>query len=209
MNRIKETRIRLNMGQKEIAIALGVAQPTVSAWESGRKDPTVENLSALAELFDVSTDFLLGRTNDPRDYEDGDLIASISPHLLEAHGGNVKKALAAQIEIEAEAHENSSYMQTYSFRIRDLRQERGLSERELAEKAEIHESRLAGIENGAYKISLEELERVCRALRVSLAEMGADTQSIQKLAGHTDYGFTANQYTHPEVETLRKAINKM
>jgi len=42
-----------------------------------------------------------------------------------------------------------------------------------------------------------------------LAEMGADTQSIQKLAGHTDYGFTANQYTHPEVETLRKAINKM
>lgn len=42
-----------------------------------------------------------------------------------------------------------------------------------------------------------------------LAEMGADTQSIQKLAGHTDYGFTANQYTHPEVETLRTAINKM
>lgn len=66
MNRIKEARVRLNMGQKEIAIALGVAQPTVSAWESGRKAPTVENLSALAELFNVSTDFLLGRTNDPR-----------------------------------------------------------------------------------------------------------------------------------------------
>ena len=42
-----------------------------------------------------------------------------------------------------------------------------------------------------------------------LAEMGADTQSIQKLAGHADYGFTANEYTHPEVEALRKAINMM
>lgn len=42
-----------------------------------------------------------------------------------------------------------------------------------------------------------------------LAEAGADTLSIQKLAGHSDYGFTANTYTHPEVEQLKTAINKM
>ena len=42
-----------------------------------------------------------------------------------------------------------------------------------------------------------------------LADAGADTISIQKLAGHTDYAFTANKYTHPEIETLRKAINKI
>ena len=42
-----------------------------------------------------------------------------------------------------------------------------------------------------------------------LAEAGADTLSIQKLAGHSDYGFTANEYTHPEIEMLKKAINKI
>lgn len=42
-----------------------------------------------------------------------------------------------------------------------------------------------------------------------LAEKGADTLSIQKLAGHADYGFTANEYTHPEVDKLRKAIAKI
>lgn len=42
-----------------------------------------------------------------------------------------------------------------------------------------------------------------------LAEAGADTVSIQKLAGHTDYAFTANEYTHPEIEKLRKAISQI
>ena len=42
-----------------------------------------------------------------------------------------------------------------------------------------------------------------------LAEAGADTLAIQRLAGHADYGFTANEYTHPEIETLRKAINQI
>ena len=42
-----------------------------------------------------------------------------------------------------------------------------------------------------------------------LAEKGADTLAIQKLAGHADYGFTANEYTHPEVGKLVEAINKI
>lgn len=42
-----------------------------------------------------------------------------------------------------------------------------------------------------------------------LAERGADTLSIQRLAGHTDYAFTANEYSHPEIEALRKEISKL
>lgn len=42
-----------------------------------------------------------------------------------------------------------------------------------------------------------------------LAERGADTLSIQRLAGHTDYAFTANEYSHPEVEALRQEISKL
>ena len=42
-----------------------------------------------------------------------------------------------------------------------------------------------------------------------LAEAGADTLAIKNLAGHSDYGFTANTYTHPEIDSLRSAINKL
>ena len=40
MNNIKKARIDKHISQKEIAINLGVSQPTVSDWESGKKTPT-------------------------------------------------------------------------------------------------------------------------------------------------------------------------
>ena len=42
-----------------------------------------------------------------------------------------------------------------------------------------------------------------------LAERGADTLSIQRLAGHTDDAFTANEYSHPEIEALRREIGRL
>jgi integrase len=41
-----------------------------------------------------------------------------------------------------------------------------------------------------------------------LSDAGVKTVDIQKLAGHADHGFTANTYTHPEIEVLRTAVNK-
>ena len=41
------------------------------------------------------------------------------------------------------------------------------------------------------------------------AEAGVDPLYIQKLIGHADYAFTANEYTHPELEALRQAIDKI
>lgn len=42
-----------------------------------------------------------------------------------------------------------------------------------------------------------------------LAANGVDTVHIQKLIGHTDYALTANIYTHPEVDELKKAIGRL
>ena len=39
---------------------LGVSQPTLSAWEGERKNPSVESLIQMSELYGVSVDFLLG-----------------------------------------------------------------------------------------------------------------------------------------------------
>jgi transcriptional regulator with XRE-family HTH domain len=40
---------------------LGVKPPSVSDWESGKTNPSMENLKLLAELYGVTTDYLLGR----------------------------------------------------------------------------------------------------------------------------------------------------
>ena len=51
-----------NLKTVEAAELLGVSQPTLSAWETGRKSPSVDSLEKMADLYGVTTDFLLGRT---------------------------------------------------------------------------------------------------------------------------------------------------
>ena len=51
-----------NIKAVEAAELLGVSQPTLSAWETGRKSPSVDSLEKMADLYGVTTDFLLGRT---------------------------------------------------------------------------------------------------------------------------------------------------
>ncbi len=64
-NNILEARKASQKSQKEVAITLNVSAPTVSDWEREKKYPTAENLKQLADLFSVSTDYLLRRTNIP------------------------------------------------------------------------------------------------------------------------------------------------
>ncbi len=63
--KFKEARKINKLTAVEAANHLGVSQAALSAWESGRKSPTVENLIAMADLYGVTTDFLLGRSNEP------------------------------------------------------------------------------------------------------------------------------------------------
>lgn len=61
-NLIKKFRKRAGYSQKEVAEALHVTQGAVSSWEAGRWEPDQTNLSALADLFGVTVDMLIGRT---------------------------------------------------------------------------------------------------------------------------------------------------
>ena len=61
MNIVKELRKRKGIQQKELALEIGVKQPTVSEWESGKKDPSGERLKRLAEYFGVDELVVLGR----------------------------------------------------------------------------------------------------------------------------------------------------
>lgn len=59
--RLRELRARAGLTQDQVAKRLECHESAVSRWESGSRFPTGEDLIALASLFSVSTDFLLGR----------------------------------------------------------------------------------------------------------------------------------------------------
>lgn len=63
-NRIKESRNSLDLSQEELAQKLNVSKQTISNWENGNRIPDAQTLILLADIFDVSTDYLLGRTDD-------------------------------------------------------------------------------------------------------------------------------------------------
>lgn len=60
MNVIKELMLRKNVQQKELAIAIGVSQPTISDWVRGAKKPAGDNITKLASFFQVSEDVIKG-----------------------------------------------------------------------------------------------------------------------------------------------------
>lgn len=64
MNRVKELRELRGISQKELALELHVAQPTVSDWENQKKMPRGKNLLQLAEYFDVDSAYILGYSGD-------------------------------------------------------------------------------------------------------------------------------------------------
>ena len=63
MIRIKELRNERELSQKDLALYFHVAQSTVSSWEKGVRDPDTDTVASLAAFFDVSTDYLLGKTD--------------------------------------------------------------------------------------------------------------------------------------------------
>lgn len=65
--RFKDARKMNNLKLTVAAQMLGVSQPTLSSWEAGRKSPTLENLEKMAELYGVTTDYLLGRGGEQKD----------------------------------------------------------------------------------------------------------------------------------------------
>ena len=62
--RLKELREREKYSQAEIAKELGVPRYSISNWEQGRAEPDIEMLKRIADFFEVSMDYLSGRTDD-------------------------------------------------------------------------------------------------------------------------------------------------
>lgn len=64
--RIKDLRNQKGKTQKEIADALGLKQPHYYRYEKGVLDVPTEMLIQLSQIYDVSTDYILGLTDNPK-----------------------------------------------------------------------------------------------------------------------------------------------
>lgn len=64
MQRLRELRHNLNKKQKEIAQELNLSVQVYCNYENGLREPSFDTLTKLADYFDVSVDYLLGRTEN-------------------------------------------------------------------------------------------------------------------------------------------------
>lgn len=63
--RLTELKSSKNFLQKQIAEGAGVPLRTYQRYENGEREPSASIIISLADFFNVSTDYLLGRTNNP------------------------------------------------------------------------------------------------------------------------------------------------
>lgn len=98
---IKEIRARKGLTQAEVASALGVSSVVYSRYETGSRQPSIDTLIQMADIFGVTVDYLLGRQHIEdstlSEYELRLLIAARNAderarqdalHMLLAHAGD-------------------------------------------------------------------------------------------------------------------------
>lgn len=67
----KNARLIKHLKVSDVMKLLGVSQPTLSAWEGERKSPSIDKLELMADVYETSTDYLLGRTETTTPLQDG------------------------------------------------------------------------------------------------------------------------------------------
>ena len=64
--RLKEIRTKSGISQLKLAMDLNMNQNTISRYENGERQAGYDELIALADYFDISIDYLLERTDNPK-----------------------------------------------------------------------------------------------------------------------------------------------
>lgn len=64
LERLSDLRKKRKWSLQDTADQLGIAKSTYAGYESGYREPSLQSLSKIADLFDTSVDYILGRTED-------------------------------------------------------------------------------------------------------------------------------------------------
>ncbi len=78
-DRLRELRLSKKLSQTEFGNRFNVIKQTVSSWETGNSRPDIILASEMADFFEVTTDYLLGRTDDPK----GHKATTVAAHRID------------------------------------------------------------------------------------------------------------------------------
>lgn len=142
--KIKQLREELGITQSELGQKLGVVKQTISSWENNVSNPNNEAIALMANIFNVSTDYLLGNTNN----------SSLNNHLAESNSGcffffdeMLKNVFMARFKKALDA--------------------RSISLEQFSKLSKINSEKCVDYFNGKYEPSLEDLITISQALNVS------------------------------------------
>lgn len=66
--RLIELRKKRKLSQQELSKRIGIARSTLAGYENNSREPDIDTLQKIADFFDVTLDYLTGRTDDPTGY---------------------------------------------------------------------------------------------------------------------------------------------
>ena len=106
--RLKKLRKQAHLTQVDIAEKLGISQPAYASWERGIKKPTQENLVKIAQILNVSLDYLVGNSDNRKDELDNIelLFRMNSKGLTDEEKEVFKKELIAFMEERKKVFKN-------------------------------------------------------------------------------------------------------
>lgn len=111
-SRLKALRKESGMSQGEVCKKIGAKQGAYSTWELGKNEPPLETFIQLANLFNVSTDWLLGRSDERSlgvsiQAGDGSAVAAQSPgaNVAATAGGSLEAVLRLVEKFDAQQKE--------------------------------------------------------------------------------------------------------
>ena len=119
MNRIRELRKKNNLTQKALGELMGYSESTCSLYECGKRQPDTKTLVFLANHFNVSVDYILGRTDES-----------------EVPAG------------EADREQKGGILSCFSIRLAQERKKLGYTQKELSKKSGVSQQAISMIEAG-------------------------------------------------------------
>ena len=84
--RLKQLRENKGLSQDGLGKLLNTTQQTINNYEKGKREPSQDMLQKIADIFKVSTDYLLGRTDDPTPPQAKQEKPNFEEYVLSASG---------------------------------------------------------------------------------------------------------------------------
>ncbi|WP_430610692.1 helix-turn-helix domain-containing protein [Enterococcus sp. DIV0876] len=102
--RLKALRLRSNQTQQQVAEQLGISRGAYSHFENDRNEPDSTTIVKLAELFQVSTDFLLGRHTVDSFQQQSTKAQTVAAHIDEHVTDEQMDDIVSYIEFIKQRH---------------------------------------------------------------------------------------------------------